>query len=334
VNTESSAFGWDSQANITDGDMNTTVGINTLGTSLHSHHVIAIGTDAMRNGNASSNTAIGVSALKDDNVGFNTVIGDQAYQSNLSAAGAGLNIVIGWQTFQGLSGTALQKNVIIGSGIGQSATTLQNSVVIGHQAGGALTTQNNVTAVGTQAAQNLIGNGSVTALGANAAQAATNGQRSTIVGKGVGSVTYGTGSGGTGDGVILIGSGKLTVDSPAAGTSNWMNVENAIIQNTVAPTISSGFGSTPAIPNGTSSASFEVNVGTGGVASSGIVAFATGAPHGWACTAVDKTNPATANTVATPASATTITLTNYSRTTGLAAPWAASDIIVTSCNGY
>jgi hypothetical protein len=165
--------------------------------------------------------------------------------------------------------------------------------------------------------------------GASTGGALTSASHFVIVGHGIGNTTFASGSG-----VVLIGSGKVAVDTPAGATSNWTNIENAIRVSTVAPTVSSGFGTTPSVVSGTTSAAFTVNVGTGAVASSGVIAFATAAPTGWACNAVDQTNPATANTVATPLSATTVTLTNYSRTTGIAAAWAASDVVVVSCNGY
>lgn len=146
----------------------------------------------------------------------------------------------------------------------------------------------------------------------------------------VGSTTFASGSG-----VILVGSGRVVVDTPAAGSTNFLNIENAVYHITQAPTISSGFGSSPSVVNGASDAAFTINVGTGGAASAGVIAFGTAAPHGWACDVVDTTT-STATVFVTksvPTSATTVTFTNYN-TSGTAAAWVASDVLAAKCSGY
>lgn len=102
---------------------------------------------------------------------------------------------------------------------------------------------------------------------------------------------------------------------------------NGIMISGTAPTISSGFGSTPSITaNGT--ASFSINVGTGGSASSGIVAFNSTATHGWAIHCDDVTTQSTSVfiTKQTASSTTTATITQYN-TAGSATAWVASDIL-------
>ena len=98
-------------------------------------------------------------------------------------------------------------------------------------------------------------------------------------------------------------------------------------------TISSGFGTGASVSAGTSSVFFKVNVGTGGVASSGVIGFTTAAPNGWACEVADTTTPATNNTAQTASTTNSVTFTNYSRTTGLAAAWPASDVLTVACHG-
>lgn len=98
------------------------------------------------------------------------------------------------------------------------------------------------------------------------------------------------------------------------------------------PVIGSGFGTGAAISAGTNAGWFRVNVGTGGAASTGNIALST-ITNGWSCYATDITNPAASNTVAVSINTSSISLTNYSRTTGVATAWAASDIIQISCNG-
>jgi len=104
----------------------------------------------------------------------------------------------------------------------------------------------------------------------------------------------------------------------------------------VAPTISSGFGTSPSVVAGSNSpAAFVVNVGTGGTATSGVVGLTPAATTGWACHAVDLTTHTTAvaQTVQTASSTTTATFTQYSDVM-VATAWAASDKLSISCFPY
>lgn len=113
------------------------------------------------------------------------------------------------------------------------------------------------------------------------------------------------------------------------GTS--MVVGTSIISAT-APTVSSGFGSSPSI-SGTA-ASFTVNVGTGGTASSGVLAMPT-ATNGWGCTVTNQTavaaNRANQWTVQTASSQTSVTVQNQTISTGAALAWTASDVLSLVC---
>jgi hypothetical protein len=101
------------------------------------------------------------------------------------------------------------------------------------------------------------------------------------------------------------------------------NTNNALILGT-APTISSGFGTSPSIVSNNATATFRVNVGTGGVATSGIVALPAAAT-GWNCIVSDMTN----NTVTRQTASTTTTV-----TVTAAAAWAASDVLNFVCFGF
>lgn len=96
-----------------------------------------------------------------------------------------------------------------------------------------------------------------------------------------------------------------------------------LITNT-APTISSGFGTSPAILSSNGTATFRVNVGTGGVATSGVIALPA-ATTGWNCVVSDFTN----NTVTRETASTTTTV-----TVTAAAAWAASDTLIFNCAAY
>lgn len=105
-------------------------------------------------------------------------------------------------------------------------------------------------------------------------------------------------------------------DSPLSG-STVVNITGSV-------SIASGFGTTPSIVNqgaGSGPTSIEVNVGTGGVATSGVLTMPA-APVGWSCSAVDmNTNIVTRETAFTT---TSVTLT-------AASAWTASDKLLMTC---
>lgn len=107
----------------------------------------------------------------------------------------------------------------------------------------------------------------------------------------------------------------------------------ALALSPTAPTIASGFGTTPSIPNANGTAAFTVNVGTGGVASSGVLTFPTAAT-GWVVDCTNITNAATSVTAQTAGTTTSVTLANYSRTTGLLTAWVASDVLRCKAMAY
>lgn len=130
-------------------------------------------------------------------------------------------------------------------------------------------------------------------------------------------------------GPVFLGSDLDRLGSLDAG-SVYLNGKLTFSSTT--PTISSGFGTTPSITGG-SAIAFRVNVGTGGVASTGVIALPT-APNGWNCSVADVTTPDTNSTVQTASTATTASFKNYARTTGLAAGWTGSDILAISCIAF
>ena len=126
--------------------------------------------------------------------------------------------------------------------------------------------------------------------------------------------------------VAQVNSNGLQIFSPLSTT-------NALIQTT-APTIASGFGTSPSVPSNNGPAAFTVNVGTGGSASSGVVTLPT-ATTGWSCNATDVTTKSTSVflTKMTAETTTSATFTNYN-TAGAATAWTASDILVINCLSY
>jgi hypothetical protein len=105
------------------------------------------------------------------------------------------------------------------------------------------------------------------------------------------------------------------------GVGGAFYLNNTMMTSATAPTVSSGFGTSPTIASNNGTASFTINVGTGGVATSGVVGLPTSAT-GWNCFVSDQTtNVATRQTASTT---TTATLT-------AASAWTASDILIASC---
>jgi hypothetical protein len=127
---------------------------------------------------------------------------------------------------------------------------------------------------------------------------------------------------------------KFTFDTSTllqSGAANWgLKFTNMWAQNT-APTISSGFGTSPSIVSSNGTVAFTLNVGTGGTANNGVIGLPT-ATQGWTCSCSDLTT--TSSTVfickQTASSTTTATIGNFN-TSGVAAAWAASDVLSVAC---
>jgi hypothetical protein len=105
-----------------------------------------------------------------------------------------------------------------------------------------------------------------------------------------------------------------------------------LVDSATAPTLS-GFGTSPSVIANNGTVAFSINVGTGGSASTGTITLPA-ATTGWVCVAQDITNPDSFITSQTGGTTTTATLKNYSRTTGAAIAWTASDILLVSCRAY
>ena len=145
------------------------------------------------------------------------------------------------------------------------------------------------------------------------------------------------------DGSLAISSsnGHISI-SPSGGDlqlngsvviSSTIKLETETIISTIDPAIASGFGTSPSI-SATNTTAFTVNVGTGGTASSGVITMPA-ATTGWNCKVTPNGAPqAAAVTYSAPTSTTSITLTNYTLTTGATLAWTASTVLAVSCIGY
>lgn len=112
-----------------------------------------------------------------------------------------------------------------------------------------------------------------------------------------------------------------------------LSTANVVLSGT-APSIASGFGTSPSRGQYNGTAAFKIDVGTGGTASSGVVTMPAAA-QGWNCKVTPDGAPqAAAVTYSAPTSTTSITLTNYTIATGAALAWTASTVLAVSCMGY
>lgn len=141
--------------------------------------------------------------------------------------------------------------------------------------------------------------------------------------------------------VSITSSGSSNTISNVNGVSSFVGVAkfdsgisfSNLAVSATAPTISSGFGTSPSVTANNGTAAFRINVGTGGTATNGVVGLPTAA-NGWNCFASDVTTPGTGHTIKQSAGTTTsATLTNYDNA-GSPVAWTASDIIIVNCMAY
>lgn len=337
----------------------TAIGNGALRSTVTDSYSTAVGSNALQNEaigvttSAQGNTALGYSACSS----FTTATGNVCI-GNLATGNAttsSFDVIIGEAaTVQGADAIAIGSQAAAGTGGGSA------SIAIGFQAG-SLSVGSGSVAIGTGSTKSLTSGGSQmtavgyqtlnhdlsgvneTAIGYQALTAVTSGSSNTALGASAGAlITTGTGNIAIGalaaDTVLTTGSSNILIgnslDASTSSTNSWLNIGNAIRGSLAAPTISSGFGSTPSVPAGASSAAFTVNVGTGGSATSGVITFLDPAPNGYACDVTDSTSVGTLTTASVPTSASTSTWTSYSRTTGIATAWNASDILVAKCMAY
>jgi len=131
-------------------------------------------------------------------------------------------------------------------------------------------------------------------------------------------------------GTAITATGGLAVNS-----NTNLSFSGAVLTGGAVPTISSGFGTSPSVPNGTNSESFTINVGTGGTATSGVIALNVTATSGWNCYVTDQTAASGhtgLRTYQTTSTTTTATIESQN-SAGAATAWAASSILLVSCVG-
>ena len=172
------------------------------------------------------------------------------YQAGTTMTGlSSFNVIIGVTSCGGgqTNVGVIQATVCLGQGAGSLLKQSVGSVLVGNNAlqNEAQTPANNIVAIGQAAMVNenfATSQGSVAVgqaacagasgsaafdaglcLGNSTGGALTTASKFVIIGPNVGTSTFASGNG-----VILLGSGYQTVDTPAAGTSNYINIENVL----------------------------------------------------------------------------------------------------------
>lgn len=129
---------------------------------------------------------------------------------------------------------------------------------------------------------------------------------------------------------------RLAADviAPAAGDAYGL-ASKAWIRT--APTIASGFGTSPSVVVSNGTAAFTINVGTGGSATSGVITLPA-ATTGWVLHIENLTaqaaNRASVRTCQTASTTTSATIQNQNVATGAATAWAASDVLSILATAY
>jgi len=135
--------------------------------------------------------------------------------------------------------------------------------------------------------------------------------------------------------VGLVGPGGVLFSPPISGVTvnaTALSLNNNLVATTATlPTIASGFGTSPTI-SAVSTFVFKIVVGTGGAAN-GTITLPT-APNGWLAFAADVTSGSTLFLQLTGSTATSVTFTSYSVTTGAAANMSAGDVILVNAIAY
>jgi len=131
------------------------------------------------------------------------------------------------------------------------------------------------------------------------------------------------------------GTERLEVTGNIKATTGYL-LASKLLMSATAPTVTSA-GTSPSITASNGTAAFEVNVGTGGTATTIVLAMPT-ATTGWNChatnitaTAANRADQAVRQTASTT---TSVTLQNQTVSTGAALAFTASDLVRCQCTAY
>lgn len=132
--------------------------------------------------------------------------------------------------------------------------------------------------------------------------------------------------------IFSINNGTGTLGISAGGV--YLASGTRFIFGSAAPTLASGGCTSPTGVTSNGTARFSVGVGTGCAGSQPLVFTLPSNNAGWNCYAQNSSSAASSIPRQSSAiSATSVTITNYAATTGLATGWTDADVVVVSCLG-
>lgn len=123
---------------------------------------------------------------------------------------------------------------------------------------------------------------------------------------------------------FLDNSGYTPFTAGGLRTHGFLALDSTSFAQSSSPSISSGFGTSPAFGSDNGTIAFTLTVGTGGSATSGVLAMPDAAT-GWNCFATDRTSSIVTRETATTTNTVTLTA---------ASAWGAADVLQVSCFGY
>ena len=244
---ENLIVGQDSGSLLTTGYSNTVVGYNAMPNVTTGYENSAFGWGAMRYYDAAgyANTAIGAYSMFWGGSGnHNTAVGDGSMGQGPNGSS---NTSVGAGSLAGPSGDS---NSALGAYAASQNSTGAANVAVGNMALYHNLTSDGNTVLGAWAGENTIGDHN-TFVGNQAAQGLTSGSFNTILGYNVASATLATGSNN-----IVIGTSN-SVDTPAAGTSNFLNIGNIIFATGMTGTVAAPAGN---VGIGTTTPGYKLDV--------------------------------------------------------------------------
>lgn len=134
-------------------------------------------------------------------------------------------------------------------------------------------------------------------------------------------------------GMVRYNSTTTALEGYVNGAWQALSAAPSPTTSNTAPTVASGFCTSPTISASNGTSAFTISVGTACAASTGTLTMPA-APTGWVCDIHNQTNNATNLPDQTGGSTTTVTMTNYVRTTGVAGNWVDSDVLRVKCSAY
>jgi hypothetical protein len=339
--------------NNTTGYYNSAIGMQALFNNTTGYSNSAIGMQALFNNTTGySNSAIGMQALYNNTTGSsNSAIGMWALFNNTTGS---YNSAIGVQALFDLNTSSVIATALVNGTqyvIQTLGTTDFTLVGAASNAVGVVFTANATSGLGTGTVCAIAFANNNTAIGYNTGRGITTGTGNSILGANV----IGLAAGLTNN--IILANGLGVIKAQHDGT-NWTMTGNVQASNISAaavggyvsgyyfslagikvfvaitnPTIASGFGTSPSIVTANGTAAFQVNIGSGGVATSGVLTMPA-ATTGWACVITNPLVGAGLMAVVDPTSTTSVSISCKNISTGALAAFPTGTILTIAAHGY